>query len=297
MSKKQFINDLSATYADIRRLDVKKINLKGKNILEYIKENSINLNDLRKGQVSSNDIWKNGLQVGEDETLTIYPIGYNKVNYEEFTDEQRSHYWNNITKVEDYVCYDSQNQVSCHLDTASLVLGSNVIIMFYPSTQYRVEPYFSSAGSTDGKSENGVFCANENITRFSSDLSNMENGAYFFYECSNLTSFTSDLSSLVYGYHMFDYCEKLDIFNCKSLNSLKEGVCMFYGCNKLTSFDIDLPELIDGQYMFDSCTSLTSFKSKNLSSLENGFSMFCMCPISSFDSDLRKLIDGGRYVY
>lgn len=37
MSNKQFISNLSATYADVRKLDVKKINLKGKNILEYIK--------------------------------------------------------------------------------------------------------------------------------------------------------------------------------------------------------------------------------------------------------------------
>lgn len=51
MSNKQFFNNLSSTYADVRRLDVKKINLKGKNILEYIKENRIEVKDLRQGKV------------------------------------------------------------------------------------------------------------------------------------------------------------------------------------------------------------------------------------------------------
>jgi hypothetical protein len=59
MSEKQFINDLSATYADIRRLDAKKINLKGKNILEYIGENKTVVKHAQdtRTTVTENDLW------------------------------------------------------------------------------------------------------------------------------------------------------------------------------------------------------------------------------------------------
>ena len=58
MSEKQFISNLSATYADIRKLDVKKINLKGKNILEYIKESVPVILDERGTNADATlDIW------------------------------------------------------------------------------------------------------------------------------------------------------------------------------------------------------------------------------------------------
>jgi hypothetical protein len=58
MNKKQFFNNLSATYADVRKLDVKKINLKGKNILEYIKENTTVILDERGTKANDElDIW------------------------------------------------------------------------------------------------------------------------------------------------------------------------------------------------------------------------------------------------
>jgi hypothetical protein len=72
MSNKQFISNLSATYADVRKLDVKKINLKGKPIIGEIK-------DIREDTATDNDIWPNGVQIDENGKATLYPLGYNKV--------------------------------------------------------------------------------------------------------------------------------------------------------------------------------------------------------------------------
>ena len=293
MSNKQFFNNLSATYADVRRLDAKKINLKGKNILNYIEESKTEVKDLRQGKVSTLDIWRNGVQTESDGSITVYPIGYNKINFDELTEEQKSHYKTNISRVEDYICYDESGEISCHFDTSSLISCTNTLIMFNPPNQYHDEPYFEEVGTSDGSREKfGLFELNENLTRFDSDLSNLENGSYFFYKCPNLTSFTSDLSSLVYGFNMFDYCEKLDIFNCNTLKELKAGVCMFYGCSNLKSFKADLNNLIDGQFMFEECTNLESFETNNLNSLGNGNCMFLMTSISRFDTNLSSLIDG-----
>ena len=88
----------------------------------------------------------------------------------------------------------------------------------------------------------------KSLTSFTSDLSNLTDGSYMFYE-ANLTSFSGDLSSLTNGYEMF------------SINT------------SLTSFSGDLSNLTDGSYMFYGCTALETFIG-DLSSLTNGISMF-----------------------
>jgi hypothetical protein len=99
MSNKQFISNLSATYADIRKLDVKKINLKGKNILEYIKENSTVILDER-GTLANDelDIWNSYVTKDENGNVIInrdakphvhgVKMGEIQVNYEGITRSQ-----------------------------------------------------------------------------------------------------------------------------------------------------------------------------------------------------------------
>jgi hypothetical protein len=72
MSNKQFISNLNATYADVRKLDVKKINLKGKNILEYIKESSTVILDER-GTLADDelDIWNSYVTKDENGNVII----------------------------------------------------------------------------------------------------------------------------------------------------------------------------------------------------------------------------------
>lgn len=72
MSNKQFFNNLSATYADVRKLDVKKINLKGKNILEYIKENTTVILDERGTKADDElDIWNSYVTKDENGNVII----------------------------------------------------------------------------------------------------------------------------------------------------------------------------------------------------------------------------------
>lgn len=76
MSNKQFFNNLSATYADIRKLDVKKINLKGKNILEYIDESKTIILDERGTNANDElDIWMSNISTDEDGNVIVreYP--------------------------------------------------------------------------------------------------------------------------------------------------------------------------------------------------------------------------------
>ena len=71
MSNKQFISNLSSAYADVRKLDVKKINLKGKNILEYIKDATPTIKhsqDTRE-TVTEDDLWGQYIETKADGTI------------------------------------------------------------------------------------------------------------------------------------------------------------------------------------------------------------------------------------
>lgn len=125
------------------------------------------------------------------------------------------------------------------------------------------------------------------FTKFSADLSRMENGTKMFWSCYNLTAFDSNLNSLVNGSYMFDNCHALTNFNVK-LPSLTNGINMFSGCSNLTSFSIDLSSLTNGHFMFNLCSNLTSFDS-DLSNLTNGSYMFTDCKLDT--ASIRKIAD------
>ena len=70
MSDKQFISNLSATYADVRKLnakvvDAKKIKLNGKNVLEYIID--------ERGEFVNNelDMWSSHISTDENGNVII----------------------------------------------------------------------------------------------------------------------------------------------------------------------------------------------------------------------------------
>ena len=74
MSNKQFISNLSATYADVRRLDVKKINLKGKNILEYIDESTPDITYTKDTRETTypKDLWGQWVETKDDGTIVVH---------------------------------------------------------------------------------------------------------------------------------------------------------------------------------------------------------------------------------
>ena len=163
MSNKQFISNLSATYADVRKLDVKKINLKGENILDIIKRATPTIKhsqDTRE-TVTENDLWGQYIETKSDGTIII-------IHDDWVTNPNASNLsaWNSsITKVEDNKAYTSSG--------------------FYANIQ-----------TEQIKAGNRMFMQCANLTSFSSDLSSLTIGDYMFMHCTNLTSFLSDLSSL-----------------------------------------------------------------------------------------------------
>jgi hypothetical protein len=92
MSDKQFISNLSSTYADVRKLDVKKINLKGKNILDYISDNKTSVLDERGTLANDNlDIWNSYVHVDDNGNVIVDATPTPKEHsIETVTDEQLS---------------------------------------------------------------------------------------------------------------------------------------------------------------------------------------------------------------
>ena len=285
MSNKQFISNLSATYADVRKLDVKKINLKGKNILEYIKESvpTIKHSQDTRETVTENDLWGQYVETLEDGTIIVHDDWVTNPN------ASNKSAWNtSITKVEDNKTY-IDDTLFANIQTEKLVNGRS---MFY---YCKLLNSFSSdlSSLTIGTS---MFAGCSTLTTFNSDLSSLTTGNGMFNGCSTLTTFSSDLSSLTIGTSMFPFCTNLTTFT-SDLSSLTTGNGMFNGCSNLTTFTSDLSSLTNGDGMFSSCKNLTTFTS-DLSSLAYGCDMFKGCSnLTTFTSDLSSLTNGGNMFY
>ena len=227
---------LRATIADVRVLDAKKINLSGKNILDYIKESvpTITHSKDTRETVYENDLWGQWVETKADGTVVVHDDYLSNPN--------GNSAWNSSVKsVKDnkaYTSTDATGEPLCNIQTEMIKDGSHM----FKQTE---------------------------ITSFSGDLSSLVNG-YFMFSGTSITSFDSDLSSLVSGYYMFNGSIYLTSFS-GDLSSLVDGSNMF-NSTSLTSFSGDLSSLVNGSSMFR-YTSLASF-SGDLSSLVNGSYMF-----------------------
>ena len=300
MTDKQFFNNLSATYADVRKLDVKKINLKGKNILEYIKDATPTIKhsqDTRE-TVTENDIWGTWIETMSDGTIIVHDDEVINPNV------SSSSAWNtSITKVEDNKAY----------------IGDE----FYANIQH--EKLKNGNSLFSGCSNFDITLANVTINTFP----NLEDGTCMFKNCSNLTTWICYSNKISTAQSMFEGCGKLsnlniefgNIINARGMFSgcseivfetnlipntnnlqLAGGMfrncpkafehfnwklpkvaganLMFQNCTSLKSFSSDLPSLIDGQQMFEGCTNLSSF-SGCLSSLTKANNMFSECKLDA----------------
>ena len=307
MSNKQFFNNLSATYADVRKLNAKKIFLGGENILDIINSSTPTIkhaNDTRT-TITEDDLWGQWVETTSDGTIIIH---------DEWVTNPNSGAWNtSITKVEDNKAYIGDT-LFANIQTEKLVNGHN---MFYYCEL--LDSFSSDLSSlTNGKSmfsytsissftsdlssltngEDMFSChGTGKIEYFESNLSSLTNGNRMFTDCSKLTTFKcGDLSSLTDGVYMFQNCTNLTTFT-SNLSSLTNGTYMFYGCSNLTTFAGDLSSLTDGTYMFRNCSNLTTFTS-DLSSLTNGANMFNYCSnLTNFTSDLSSLTSGYYMFY
>ena len=285
MSEKEFINNLSATYADVRRLDAKKINLKGKNILEYIEESvpTITHSQDTRETVYENDLWGQWVETKDDGTVVIHDDYLSNPNSEEA-------WLNNVKAVQDNKAYSeittdskgnftgvTKSSVIANIQTEMIKDGS---YMFSNTALTSFDGDLSSLiNSTD-------MFATTSLTSFDGDLSSLVIGYEMFYS-TPLISFTSDLGSLIDGSYMFRNTS-LKSFN-GDLSSLVKGASMF-SYAPLTSFNGDLSSLVVGTYMFGGDT-LTSF-SGDLSNLVVATQMFYGAPLTSFSSDLSSLVNG-----
>ena len=260
---------LKATKADVGKLDVKKINLKGKNILEYIGENKTIVKHAQdtRTTVTENDLWGQWIETLEDGTVIIHDDWIISDNI-----------WkSSITKVEENKGYindgtTADNLFYGNIQTEKIKKGYR---MFLSCSSLKL---FSSdlPNLTNGEY---MFYKCSQLESFSSDLSNLTNGNWMFTRCTNLESFSSDLPSLTTGEYMFPNCSNLDSFS-SDLSSLTDGAYMFQNCTNLKSFSSDLPSLTTGEYMFNNCSNLDSFSS-DLSSLTNGYCMFYNCSLDA----------------
>jgi hypothetical protein len=205
MSNKQFISNLSATYADVRKLDVKKINLKGKNILEYIKENTTVILDERGTKADDTlDIWNSYVTKDEDGNVIINRSAKPHVHSVKYGYETN---WETIYEG----MTESQHNT---LKTAVKVIDNEVFDVPLGDGDGHIM-YWQTNGLTNG---NFMFSYSDKLTSFNSDLSNLTNGAYVFNGCTNLSSFNGDLSSLTDGEAMFSDCSKLESFSSTFLS-------------------------------------------------------------------------------
>ena len=268
---KQFTTKTASLRAT--KIDTSKITLRGKNILDYIKDGKTIVQDIRGGNQMEYDVWPNGVQVLEDGTVTVYPMGYNTVSYQDLHETHSSFFKTRVHKIIDNVCYDENNEVIGYFDTKALTNGTWTT---EPGQMLRTNSMFQKAV----------------IAEFDSDLSNHVSSLMMFQNCSNLTKFNGDLSSSQNLSAFFVNCSALTQFNTTSLGKLKVSNTMFRGCTLFESFSYDMQNLTSGDSMFSGCSSLNYFSSK-LPSLVNGERMFAATNITQFSIDTPKLVEAG----
>lgn len=258
MSNKQFFNNLSATYADVRKLDVKKINLKGKNILEYISENKTTILDERGTNADDElDIWNSYVNEDENGNVIINRSAKPHVHSIKYDEKDK------VDAIYEGIT-ESQHNI---IKTAVKVIDNEVL-----GADDAHLIYWQTDGLTDG--------------------------FLMFQNCSAFTTFSSDLSNLTNGFQMFEGCSNLSTFKCGDLSNLTNGSYMFYGCSNLSSFNYDVHNLTDASNMFCDCTNLSSFNCTNLSIVEYTNYMFYGCTnLTSFNADLPNVIYAYRMFY
>ena len=251
--------NLRATKADFGKIDSKRIDLNGKDILDYISDSEFDSYDTRDPQLKNDelDIWNTAISLSEEGHIEVKPFEHTIQSLS----SNKKYYIGRSAKIIDNEALDYYDNHIMYWQTDGLTDGSSLSLNDYIG-------------------DNGIASSfSQNIRIFSSDLSSLTNGDFMFSFCSKLTAFSSDLSSLTNGSAMFDNCSNLTAFS-SDLSSLTNGDFMFNYCSALTSFSSNLSSLMSGFRMFENCSNLTSFSS-DLSSLTNGSAMFSSCKLDA----------------
>lgn len=212
---------LKATIADVRVLDAKKMNLDGKNILDYISDSEFDSYDSRDPQLKNDelDIWNTEISLSDNGHIEVKPLEHDTTT---LTEEQFSTI-RSCSKVINNEVLDADDNHLMYWQTDGLTNSYGKIkieIVSGMTTNANGSIFYVTAMGVNFTSD---------IQIFNSDLSSLTNGTYMFYNCDELISFNSDLSSLTHGDSMFGGCSKLIAFT-SNLSSLNSGQNMFQGC-------------------------------------------------------------------
>ena len=189
---------LKATKADINNLNVKKLFLKGENILDIINRATPTIKhsqDTRE-TITENDLWGQWVETNDDGTIVVHDDYLSNPN-------SSSNSWlSNVKAVQDNKAY---SEITTDADGKFTGVVEDSVI----------------ANIQTERIEDGTWMfQNTSLTSFNGDLSSLVNGERMF-AYSSLASFNGDLSNLVNGDTMFN-ASSLTSFN-GDLSSLVNG--------------------------------------------------------------------------
>ena len=223
MSNKEFINNLSSTYANVRKLnakvvDAKKIKIDGENI---------------------ENLWGLNLPKDYPKLISRCELPKNKP-WALWTDSGDLVYFNQSEKIVNgkKMFNNCKNITTFDCDLSSLTNGESMFEGCINITRFTSD----LSSLTDGYR---MFIRCNKLTTFVSNLGSLTDGSTMFSGCP-LVSFTSDLSSLEDGSGMFDGC-KLDkksvlhIIKClkeKNTNTTKSYITIGMDENVINDEDI-----------------------------------------------------------
>lgn len=302
---------LNAIVADIHKVSADVLTVGGKEVAtkdQLVVE--VKHPDDNREVITENDLWGSWAEIKDGQI-----IFHN--DYINNPDEYGCSAWNqNLTKVANNKAYEVDT-LYANLETGKLVKGDS---MFYNSNLVVFNSDLSSLTSgcfmfSESNNLKGELqydgCGLLARSGFTTDMSNLQNGAHMFQSCNELESFTGDLSSLIDGYHMFQACTALKEFK-SNLSNLKYGNYMFYGCSNLKGehiegacgsgyyqLTLDLSSIQNGEGMFADCTSIQNFTITNMPQLQFASNMFRNCSnMESFKcGTFGMVLQGTNYMF
>jgi hypothetical protein len=282
MNDIHFISDLSSIYANIRKVDARKINLKGKNILEYISDNKTEVKHAQdtRETVTENDLWGQWVETLEDGTVIVHD--------DWITNPNGTSAWNtSITKIVENKAYIG-DEFYANIQTERIKNGRD-LFSGCSNFDFTIENLMAESfiNLEDGSR---MFKNCSNLSTWKCDSNKLSIAFCMFDGCSNLTQAFIDFKNIINAGGMFSGCSELTKVTAWSTNNLQSTGGMFRNCPKaFEHFNWKLPNVTGANQMFQNCTSLKSFSS-DLPLLQNGTQMFEGCSnLSSFSGCLSSL--------
>ena len=277
---------LRATKIDTRNLDVKKLSIDGKNVLDYINESETIIKDSRGDNITENDLW--ATKVSKDENGKVV-VEHSEIK---LPDGDLTSLYGNITKIEDNKAYIGDD-FYCNIQTDMIKNGENFFTSFQNLKSFKSD--LTTLSNATGAFSIGA------LESFESNISSLTNTSNMFKYASKLSSFKGKLLSIINGEYMFAFCSSLkeiiDGPNNGYLSSLVNGDHMFFESGLEYNEDVNpfgrLNSLENAAHMFSCAKSLTNFHTEYSPVLTYIESMFNECEnIETVVMDAGNVVNG-----